>query len=175
MQPLDETDGLSLETSLRLCYNVICGTHTERKLPTMDASFERIERITPHGNADSLELATVSGFPCVVGKGEFREGDLCFYVRDDAKLVSFDERKADADAPLSFPWQEPLLKYLGSGGRVKTIRLRGVLSMGILLKTEAVCGGRSPKCGFKAVDNGNFEEVNSLIKDPDGGAKFLER
>ena len=96
----------------------------------MDASFERIERITPHGNADSLELATVSGFPCVVRKGEFKEGELCFYVRDDAKLVSFDERKADADTPLSFPWQEPLLRYLGSGGRVKTIRLRGVLSMG---------------------------------------------
>ena len=141
----------------------------------MDASFERLESITPHGNADSLEVATVSGFPCVVRKGEFKEGELCFYVRDDAKLISFDEWKADANAHLSFPWQEPLLKYLGSGGRVKTIRLRGALSMGILLKPEAVCGERSPKCGFKAVDKGNFEDVNSLIRDPDGGAKFLER
>lgn len=139
----------------------------------MDASFEKIGKIVPHGNADSLEIATVSGFPCVVRKGEFSEGDLCFYIRDDAKLVGFDENAAGADE-LSYPWQGPLLKYLGSGGRVKTIRLRGALSMGILLRPEAVCGANSPRCRHGKVDEGNFETVNALIREADGGAKFLE-
>ena len=35
-----------------------------------DARFDKIQKIVPHDNADALEIAIVSSFPCVVRKGE---------------------------------------------------------------------------------------------------------
>lgn len=148
-----------------------------------DAKFDRIQKIIPHDNADSLEIAMVSNFPCVVRKGEFKVGEIVFYIRDDAKLMVYDEEKKFCERykdPTAFitqdcfssayPWQEPLLKYLGSGGRVKTIKLRGKVSMGILLKMEDACS--SPCCKFYVGDD-NFDEINGKILDPENGEKFL--
>ena len=148
----------------------------------VDARFDRIQDIVPHGNADALEVAVVSNFPCVVRKGEFRKGEVVFYVRDDAKL---DEacawlewtkalRRPGYFGPTDWsgwvhPWQEPLAKYLGGGGRVKTVKLRGVLSMGILLKASEACRG-----SCLSVDGGNMDEVNARIADPVSGERFLK-
>lgn len=146
----------------------------------MDASFEKIIKIIPHPNADSLEVAIVSNFPCVVRKGEFKEGDLTFYIRDDAKLIGFDEyqekinKKENVDDfHCKFPWQDTLLKYLGSNGRVKTIKLRGKISMGILLRPEIVCGKNSPSCCYDFINEENYQEINNLIRDNNTGSDFL--
>ena len=58
-----------------------------------DAKFDKIQKIVQHDNADALEIAIVSNFPCVVKKGAFKEGDVVFYIRDDAKLVEYDAWK----------------------------------------------------------------------------------
>jgi len=150
-----------------------------------DAKFDKIQKIVPHDNADSLEIAVVSNFPCVVRKGEFKEGDWCFYIRDDAKLIGWDEYRArldrDAEAAktgdfvtqdgftCTFQWQDNLLKYLGTGGRVKTIKLRGQVSMGILLKPEVVAyEGHN-------IDDYFCEAMNKSITDPETGSAFLEK
>lgn len=96
-----------------------------------DASFERIEAVRPHPNADRLEIATISGWSVVVGKGEFSVGDVVFYVREDAKLLGFDK-------PGRWPWQEKLIPYLGKSGRVKTVKLRGEYSCGIAVSLKAL-------------------------------------
>ena len=108
-----------------------------------DASFERIEAIRPHPNADRLEIATISGWSVVVGKGEFSVGDVVFYIREDAKLLDWDRLKAadgHPDVKCKWPWQEKLIQYLGSGGRVKTVKLRGEYSCGIAVSLEALYG-----------------------------------
>lgn len=148
-----------------------------------DARFDRIQKILPHDNADALEIAMVSNFPCVVKKGEFKTGEIVFYIRDDAKLLEVDDyqkwlkeiSRPDAMGPLEymwrFPWQEGLVKYVGSGARVKSIRLRQKISMGILLKMEDACSGYS--CKFY-VGEDNIDEINAKIKDPETGDKFLK-
>lgn len=150
-----------------------------------DARFERIQKIVPHENADSLEIAIVSNFPCVVRKGEFKEGDICFYIRDDAKLIGWDEYKVrinrDKEAQKTgdfvtqdgftstWPWQDNLLKYLGSGGRVKSIKLRGKVSMGILLSTKTVCPD------VLVFDEPVAETFNKTIQNPEYGSSYLEK
>lgn len=142
----------------------------------IDASFEHIQEIVAHPNADALEVAVISNYPCVVRKGEFKKGELVFYVRDDAKLIEFDrqkEAKAKGEAvEFAYPWQESLLKYLGGNGRVKTIKLRGKMSMGILLKPDVVC--ESQACSF-FVGEDNVAEVNAKIKDEQTGPAYLEK
>lgn len=150
-----------------------------------DAKFDKVQKILKHENADALEIAIVSNFPCVVRKGEFKEGDWCFYIRDDAKLIAFDERAAevakmkeagmlvpeniDEIVKLTFEWQRPLLKYLGGGGRVKTVKLRGQTSMGILLKPEVVWTAGGPECEETCL----WEELNKKIAS-ETGSSFLE-
>lgn len=154
-----------------------------------DARFDRIQKIIPHDNADTLEIAIVSEFPCVVRKGEFKKGDWCFYIRDDAKLIGYDElkrreerdREADKTGAFvtcdcftcTFQWQEPLLKYLGGGGRVKSIRLRGKISMGILLKPDVVLNAFIYN-NRNVVSDENIEWFNERFNKEDGGL-FLEK
>lgn len=150
-----------------------------------DAKFDKIQKIIPHDNADSLEIAIVSNFPCVVRKGEFKEGDWCFYIRDDAKLMGWDEYQArlerDKEAAktgafvtqdcftCTWQWQDNLLKYLGSGGRVKSIKLRGKVSMGILLSTKTVCPD------VLVFDEPVAETFNKTIQNPEYGSSYLEK
>lgn len=101
-----------------------------------DASFETISEVRPHPNADKLEIATICGWKVIIGKGEFKAGDVVFYIREDAKLAEYD-RNHELEG-WKWPWQEPLLKYLGTGGRVKTVRLRGEYSCGIAIAVDKV-------------------------------------
>lgn len=149
-----------------------------------DARFDKIQKIVPHDNADSLEIAIVSNFPCVVRKGEFKAGDICFYIRDDAKLLGYDEYKArlerDKEAAktgdfvtqdgftCTWQWQDALLKYLGTGGRVKSIKLRGKVSMGILLKPNDVTD-------FTDFTDSTARYLNSKINDAETGKAYLEK
>ena len=150
-----------------------------------DAKFDKIQKISPHDNADSLEIAIVSNFPCVVRKGEFKEGEWCFYIRDDARLLGWDEyqerinRDREAEKTGDFvtqdeftctwQWQDNLLKYLGNGGRVKSIKLRGKVSMGILLDTKTVCPEVS------VFDESVADELNKFIQNPENGSSYLEK
>lgn len=135
----------------------------------MDCSFERITEIKPHPNADRLEVAIISNYDVIVGKGEFKVGDVVFYIREDAKLYDYnglkeweankkridtlhDKGELDDEAyakrlesigseyKFRYPWQSALINYLGSQGRVKVVRLRGVMSAGIAVKLDKLYG-----------------------------------
>jgi RNA ligase (TIGR02306 family) len=94
----------------------------ERKLVTVRA----ISEILPIEGADKIELAKVGGWQCVVSKGEFKPGDLGIYFEIDSFL------------PI-----EPRFEFLrkscyrkfdgGEGFRIKTMKLRGTLSQGLLI------------------------------------------
>ena len=86
------------------------------------ASIEVIKEIVPHNNADSLEIAKVLGWQSVVKKNEFKEGDKVVFVVIDTILPVADwskflEDKNNLDKPI----------------RLKTIKLRGQYSQGLLL------------------------------------------
>lgn len=146
-----------------------------------DASFEKIEKILKHPNADNLEIAIISNYPCIIKKDSFNIGDIVFYIREDAKLIAYDQLKEfnkRHDDPnilipqdcfhSSWPWQDELLKHLGSGGRVKVIKLRSALSMGILMKPSDIGLGSS-------LTWEGAEKINAKILDPETGAAFLEQ
>jgi RNA ligase (TIGR02306 family) len=87
------------------------------------ASIEEIKEILPHPNADKLEIAQVLGWQCVVKKGEFKQGDKIVFVVIDTIL------------PSDAPWAEFLKdsKNPEKPIRLKTIKLRGQYSQGLVL------------------------------------------
>lgn len=90
-----------------------------------------VDDVVAHGNADSLELAIIGGWQCCVKKGEFQKGQQAMYAEVDAML------------PLDNPQFQFLAgrnEYARDGkqyARIKTMKLRGQLSQGLLLPLEA--------------------------------------
>lgn len=93
------------------------------------ASIRRIADIQPIEGADAIVVATVDGWKVVVKKDEFKVGDLAVYLEIDSWVPH-------ELAPFLSKGQEPR-EYNGvKGERLRTIKLRGQVSQGLLLKTD---------------------------------------
>lgn len=93
------------------------------------ASIRRIADIQPIEGADAIVVATVDGWKIVVKKGEFAVGDLAVYLEIDSWVPT------EFAAFLS-RGQEPRVYNGVKGERLRTIKLRGQVSQGLLLKTD---------------------------------------
>ena len=85
---------------------------------------ETIGYIRPHPNADKLELGYLDGmkFQFIVGKGEWKRGDKCLYFPIDSILPNNIIEKLGLVGKLAGSQRN----------RVKTIKLRDEISMGII-------------------------------------------
>lgn len=93
-----------------------------RKLVTI----RQISNLEPIPDATAIEVATVDGWKIVVKKGEFSIGDICVYFEIDSFLPIRPE--------FEFLRARSLKRMAGQDGfRLKTIRLRGQVSQGLLL------------------------------------------
>lgn len=90
------------------------------------ASIRKIAEINPIEKADAIEVATVDGWKVVTKKGEFKVGDLAVYLEVDSWVpVELAPFLVKGKAPREFNGVK--------GERLRTIRLRGQLSQGLLL------------------------------------------
>ena len=91
------------------------------------ASIAEITHIKPIEGADAIECAIVNGgWPVVVKKGEYQVNDLAIYLEIDSWVPH-------ELAPFLSKGQEPR-EYNGvKGERLKTVKLRGQVSQGLLL------------------------------------------
>ena len=90
------------------------------------ASIRKIASIRPIPGADAIECVTVDGWEVVTKKGEFSVGELVVYLEIDSwvptELASFLSKG-----------KEPREFNGVKGERLKTIKLRGQLSQGLIL------------------------------------------
>ena len=87
------------------------------------ATIRVIKELRPIPNADRIELAIIDGWQCVVSKSDgFKVGDKVIYVEIDSILPPKPEFEFMKDR-----------KY-----RVKTIKLRGQISQGLVLPTSLI-------------------------------------
>lgn len=94
----------------------------ERKL----ASIQIVDNISPIEGADAIEVATVNGWKVVVKKGEFKVGDKCVYCEIDSFLPVVEQFEF---------LRKSSYRKMGEqeGFRLRTIKLRGQVSQGLLL------------------------------------------
>ena len=107
-----------------------------------------IDDITPIEGYDRVELAHVSGWTIVVGKGEFKAGDPAIYFEIDSKL----------------PEVEPFtnMEFLAKKKyKVKTQRMCKCISQGLLM-SAANFGWRIVEGGNYAIvdDKGNYHRID---------------
>lgn len=97
-------------------------------MSTFDVKISTIDKVYEHNNANALELARVSGlgYQFVVQKGRFKSGDIVIYFPVDSLLPGPMIDKLGLTGKLSGP----------DKNRVKTIKLRGQISQGLVAPVE---------------------------------------
>ena len=117
---------------------------------------EKIVAIEPIEGADRIELATVLGWKCVVKKDDFKVGDLCVYVEIDSCVKT------------SFKPFEFLKERADKFGfyHVKTMKLRGVFSQGLVLPYNEFKSSKKHIEGYDLtpeINKGKKEETRLVI------------
>jgi RNA ligase (TIGR02306 family) len=98
------------------------------------ATIRTIAEIRPIENADAIELAIIDGWQAVVKKGEYSVGENIIYLEIDSWVPH-------ELAPFLSKGRDPR-EYNGIPGEVlRTVRLRGALSQGLVLPMSVLGNG----------------------------------
>lgn len=117
------------------------------------ATIRRIDAINPIPDADAIEVATVGGWKVVVKRGEYAVGDLAVYCEIDSWIPH-------ALAPF-LSKGEPK-EYNGvKGERLRTVRLRGQVSQGLLLPFNTCMSNYEGECS--STDWNLDDDVTDLL------------
>jgi RNA ligase (TIGR02306 family) len=99
------------------------------------ATIRKIDELKPIDGADAIECAGVGGWKVVVKKGEFAVGNLAVYLEIDSWVPT-------ELAPFLSKGKEPREFNGVKGERLRTVKLRGQLSQGLLLKPADVMNAK---------------------------------
>jgi RNA ligase (TIGR02306 family) len=127
---------------------VICSSERSNCImSTFAVTIERISNVWEHTNAERLEMARLASmsYQFVIAKGSYKQGDLVVYFPIDSVLPA------------------PLIEAIGLTGklagpnkdRIKTVRLRGEISQGIVA---------SPKAVVPDWDSANYHEGQDITE-----------
>jgi RNA ligase (TIGR02306 family) len=135
------------------------------------ASIRKIDAIDPIPGADAIECATIGGWKVVVEKGVFSPGDLAIYFEIDSWIPN-------AIAPFLSKGNEPRLYNGVRGERLRTIRLRKVLSQGLLLPLDRFHDRSTGDTGYiitdiTSLDDEGYIENFIKIREGDDVTEFL--
>jgi RNA ligase (TIGR02306 family) len=120
------------------------------------ASVQRVRSVDPIGGADKIERLKVLGWQLVSGKGNFRPDDLCVFLEIDSVPPD--------TATFDFLWQpSPKVDEHGTAipqprvprpdnFKLRSKRLRGVLSQGLALPVSILPAGITPTEGLDVTE-----------------------
>ena len=116
----------------------------------------KVEEIINHENADRLELARVKGWWCVIQKGRYKVGDKVVYIPIDSILPEdLMNILFGADA-----------KIKPDKGRIRTIRIRGAISQGLVVGITEVGLAENIKEGTDVKEKLNIKKYEVPEKHP---------
>jgi len=109
---------------------------SEKADPNYLVTIVKCPKITPHPNAERLELVEIFGNTVVIGKGAYTENQVLAYFPIECcispKFLShfnlFDKEELNNDGKTK--------SYFNLNARVKPIKLRGIASQGFLFKVS---------------------------------------
>jgi RNA ligase (TIGR02306 family) len=100
--------------------------------------------------ADNIELVLVNGWQAITKKGEYKESDLVIIATTDAVI------------PQILSDDLGVTNYLRKGGRVRTVKLRGVYSECLVIPLSKVFKSKTAADGF--VDGQDMMDVLGIHK-----------
>ena len=125
----------------------------------------RIGKVEAIENSDFLAQVLVEGRTIVVRKDQVQEGDVMLYVSNECQVNAdflhsgnyFEDRSMNAN---------PEKKgYINKYGRIRMVKLRGILSMGILFATEEIERWCPDMRGYAFEEHvgEDFDSINGIL------------
>lgn len=121
------------------------------------ASIVNIATAAPIPETDRLDVVTLNGkaWRIVTGRNEFRPGDRAVYFEIDSALPVDDERYAFLHDRSLRSWSDKHGKTIKQAVRIRTVKLRGVISQGLVMPTGL----------FPELDDRNIgDDVTSVLR-----------
>lgn len=122
----------------------------KRKMVTV----RTVTKVTKHPDADFLDICEVDGWNVITKLNEFQVGDKGFYFEIDSVVPTEDQRFAflDNKAKHQILTNDKFERIEFRGFKIKTMKMKGVLSQGLLLPLSSI------NTKGKAVDPSKFKE-----------------
>lgn len=135
------------------------------------AFFTKVQKVRPHSNADRLDVATVFGMDTIVSKDTWHEGDACIYFANGGVISSEYLSKNNMYRHCDLNADKSVTGYFEDNGRVKTMKLRGEMSDGIIMSLTSLDGIANAKFedGLEIDKIGNFTLAQKYIGKVRGG------
>ncbi len=111
---------------------------------------QRISRVVNHPNADRLDIVSVLGWHCVASKYSLKVGDLVVYFPVDTLLPEAVQQTLQGESKVKV------------GSRIKTVKIRGVFSQGMVVPIRDF-----PSLGITKVGTDVSELLGCTKHDPD--------
>lgn len=133
------------------------------------ATIRKIDEIRPIEGADAIECAVIGGWTVVVKKGEFVPGELAVYLEIDSfvptALAPFLTKPGHFAKTYSATNEDGTVITV-EGERLRTVKLRGQLSQGLLLKPTPVDNAalRLGNIEFPCVEGLDVTESLGIVK-----------
>ena len=110
-----------------------------------------INEIKPIEGADKIELVVVGGWNCIAQKGEQKVGDVVIIATTDAVI------------PETLSDEIGITSYLRKGGRVRTVKLRGVYSECLIIPNKFL-HGRATIGDWDLKDGSDCMHIFGIVK-----------
>lgn len=110
-----------------------------------------VNEIRPIEGADNIELAVVGGWNCITKKGEYNIGDVAIIATTDAVI------------PPTLSDEMGVTTYLRKGGRVRTVKLRGVYSECLIIPHKFL-HGRTTMGDWDLGDGSDCMHIFEIVK-----------
>jgi hypothetical protein len=122
------------------------------------ATLQKITDIQSIVNADKIELATVLGWQVVVKKDEFKVGDLVIYIETDSIVPEREEFEFLRERKF----------------RVRAIKLRGIISQGLIMPITILPSKIEIEKLFEGCDVSNLLGITKYDPEGDKERKLLQ-
>lgn len=116
---------------------------------------ESINGIMNHPNADRLDIVQIKGWQVVTQRGKYKVGDRVVYIPIDSVLPP----------PIETTLFPPDAKVKLTKSRVRTIKLRGAISQGMIVDLETMGVARSIPAGAILKNNAGITKYEPPEKD----------
>ncbi len=98
----------------------------------------RIGKVEPIENSDFLAQVLVEGRTIVVRKDQVHEGDVMLYVANECQVNADFLHRGNYFEDRSMNANQEKKGYINKYGRIRMVKLRGILSMGVLFATQEI-------------------------------------
>lgn len=92
----------------------------------------KIDKVKKHPNADKLDIIIIKGWQTITQKDKYKEGDIVIYIPIDS-VVPYSLAERVGITSYLFNIEKELDGIKPKNGRIRTIKLRGEISQGLII------------------------------------------